>query len=105
MTVEGNLIVRFEDQQIFVSSIQHDLLKVLDKSDKLTRGQIIEKIEKITYPWTTTYNNLDSLIKRGFARKLDVSTSGKRGRPRTYFYLTERGKSLIEKIEEDLNEF
>ncbi|NLJ20818.1 MAG: helix-turn-helix transcriptional regulator [Bacteroidales bacterium] len=63
--------------------LQEDLVDILKKYGALTRGELVEKLNK---PRTTIYDNLAVLMKHDIVKTFSKKANG-RGRPIVYFHL------------------
>ncbi|MHA1991255.1 MAG: hypothetical protein ACW98A_09850 [Candidatus Hodarchaeales archaeon] len=70
-------IEKFSTPKDFLSPIQHNLLKTLEKTGPTTRRDLVKHLQTAR---TTIYDNLVKLQKRKLIEKFSRN-DGKRGRP------------------------
>jgi predicted ArsR family transcriptional regulator len=68
-----------------LNPLQEDLVEALKKNGPLTRGQMVEMLDR---PRTTIYDNLSGLINRDMVKKFSRQVNT-RGRPVVFFKLKE----------------
>ena len=71
------------DSKVFLTPIQHSLVKTLQKSGPLSRRELVKQLET---PRTTIYDNLLKLQKNKMIEKFSRN-NGKRGRPLVFWKL------------------
>ena len=69
------------------NSLQNDLVDILKKYGALTRGQLVEKLNK---PRTTIYDNLAVLMKHNIVKTFSKKIINGRGRPIVFFEVIRR---------------
>ncbi|MHA1931886.1 MAG: hypothetical protein ACW96X_05055 [Promethearchaeota archaeon] len=72
---------RFSESKNFLSPIQNNLLKTLEKEGASTRKELVKHLNTAR---TTIYDNLVKLQKRKLIEKFS-RTDGKRGRPLVFW--------------------
>ncbi|MFW9771367.1 MAG: helix-turn-helix domain-containing protein [Candidatus Thorarchaeota archaeon] len=73
------------DSKVYLTPIQHNLVKTLQKNGPLTRRELVRELET---PRTTIYDNLLKLQKNKLIEKFSRN-NGKRGRPLVLWKLKE----------------
>jgi len=74
-------IEKFSESKDFLSPIQHNLLKTLDRTGPTTRKDLVKQLNTAR---TTIYDNLIKLQKRKLIEKFSRN-DGKRGRPLVFW--------------------
>jgi predicted ArsR family transcriptional regulator len=77
------LIENYLTSKEFLSPIQNNLIKVLQRSGPMTRRDLVNQLNT---PRTTIYDNLIKLHKRKVIEKFSRN-NGKRGRPLVFWKL------------------
>lgn len=77
------LIENYLTSKEFLSPIQNNLIKVLQRSGPMTRRDLVNQLNT---PRTTIYDNLIKLQKRKVIEKFSRN-NGKRGRPLVFWKL------------------
>lgn len=75
-----------EEGEIF-SYLQFKLIKLLKKEGPMRRGEICETLG---IPWTTAYDNLEKLQKRGYIKRYRRHND-KRGAPPVFWEIIDNG--------------
>ncbi|MFW9781306.1 MAG: helix-turn-helix domain-containing protein [Candidatus Heimdallarchaeota archaeon] len=73
------------DSKVYLTPIQHNLVKTLQKNGPSTRRELVRELET---PRTTIYDNLLKLQKNKLIEKFSRN-NGKRGRPLVLWKLKE----------------
>jgi len=79
-----SIFEQFSTSGEYISPIQHNILKVLEKSGPLVRREIVQELKTAR---TTVYDNLIKLQKMKRVKKF-TRNDGKRGRPLVFWKLT-----------------
>lgn len=74
------------EPQTFLSPIQYNLIRTLEKAGPLTRRDLVKKLNT---PRTTIYDNLVKLQKRKLVGKFSKH-NGKRGAPLVFWKLKKK---------------
>ena len=74
-------IDKFSESKDFLSPIQHNLLKTLERTGPTTRKDLVKQLNTAR---TTIYDNLIKLQKRKLIEKFSRN-DGKRGRPLVFW--------------------
>ena len=77
------VIEQFSNSKDYISPIQHNLMKTLEKSGPLTRKELVNELKTAR---TTIYDNLIKLQKQKMIEKF-TRNDGKRGRPLVFWKL------------------
>ena len=77
------VIEQFSNSKEYISPIQHNLMKTLEKSGPLTRKELVNELKTAR---TTIYDNLIKLQKQKMIEKF-TRNDGKRGRPLVFWKL------------------
>ena len=77
------VIEQFSNSKDYISPIQHNLMKTLEKSGPLTRKELVNELKTAR---TTIYDNLIKLQKQKMIEKFSRN-DGKRGRPVVFWKL------------------
>jgi predicted ArsR family transcriptional regulator len=77
------IIEQFSSSKEYISPIQHNLIKTLEKSGPLTRKELVNELKTAR---TTIYDNLIKLQKQKMIEKF-TRNEGKRGRPLVFWKL------------------
>jgi len=72
----NSIIEQFSASKEFISPIQHDIIKSLEKNGPLTRKELVNELKTAR---TTIYDNLKKLMKMKRVEKF-TRNDGKRGR-------------------------
>ncbi|MEJ2248185.1 MAG: MarR family winged helix-turn-helix transcriptional regulator [Candidatus Lokiarchaeota archaeon] len=79
-------MVQYDNE--LLTPLQFKLLRFLRKNGKCVRS----KLQKyLNYPRTTIYDNLEKLEKRNLVERFHYSDCSYRGRPKTYWKITQKG--------------
>jgi predicted ArsR family transcriptional regulator len=73
------------NSKVYLTPIQHSLVKTLQKNGPLSRRELVRELET---PRTTIYDNLLKLQKNKLIEKFSRN-NGKRGRPLVFWKLKE----------------
>lgn len=73
------------NSKVYLTPIQHSLVKTLQNSGPLSRRELVRKLET---PRTTIYDNLLKLQKNKLIEKFSRN-NGRRGRPLVFWKLKE----------------
>lgn len=79
-------------EEIILSPLQKDLIKLLEKNGPSTRADIVRTLKK---PRTTVYENLVGLIHQKMVKKYSRPTNS-RGRPLVFFKVVEDYEKPVE---------
>ena len=79
----NTVIEQFSNSKEYISPIQHNLMKTLEKSGPLTRKELVNELKTAR---TTIYDNLIKLQKQKMIEKF-TRNDGKRGRPLVFWKL------------------
>ena len=79
----NTIIETFSSSKDYISPIQHNLIKTLEKSGPLTRKELVNELKTAR---TTIYDNLIKLQKQKLIEKFSRN-DGKRGRPLVFWKL------------------
>ena len=79
----NTFIEQFSNSKDYISPIQHNLMKTLEKSGPLTRKELVNELKTAR---TTIYDNLIKLQKQKMIEKF-TRNDGKRGRPLVFWKL------------------
>ena len=80
------LIRKYSEPKDYLSPIQYNLIKTLEKTGPLTRKDLVKQLRT---PRTTIYDNLVKLQKRRLIEK-HSRNDGKRGRPLVFWTLNHK---------------
>ncbi|MBY8982887.1 MAG: hypothetical protein KGD57_08055 [Candidatus Lokiarchaeota archaeon] len=80
------LFNRFLVENLILSPIQNNLIKLLKNGRSLTRKEIVNQLNT---PRTTVFDNLAKLQKRRVVEKFSRN-NGTRGRPKVYWRLKDK---------------
>ncbi len=80
---DNAIIEKFSTYRDFLSPIQNNLIKILEKSGPMTRRQLVSELQTAR---TTIYDNLLKLQKLKQIEKFSRN-NGKRGRPLVFWRL------------------
>jgi len=79
-----SIIEQFSASKEYMSPIQHDIIKTLEKNGPLTRKELVTKLKTAR---TTIYDNLFKLQKQKIIERF-TRNDGKVGRPLVFWKLT-----------------